>query len=110
MKIIKRFYIFVCDLELVLVECIGDFVVILLCVFIVVWDGFYCIFVILGLFIFGVEFEQVDLGIIYYNVGYMFEVVLIGLDSQELLFVLSFQDLVVIYMNEVGECIVLGSL
>ena len=100
MKTIKRPYTPVCDLELVPVECISDFAVILPRAFIAVRDGSYRIPVIPGSFTPGVESEQADSGTIYYNVGP---------DSQELLSALSLQDLVAIYTNEAGERIVSGS-
>lgn len=109
MKTIKRPYTPVCDLELVPVECISNFAVILPRAFIAVRDGSYRIPVIPGSFTPGVESEQADSGTIYYNVGHTFEVALTGPDSQELLSALSLQDLVAIYTNEAGERIVSGS-
>ena len=70
MKTIKRPYTPVCDLELVPVECISDFAVILPRAFIAVRDGSYRIPVIPGSFTPGVESEQADSGTIYYNVGH----------------------------------------
>ena len=99
MKTIKRPYTPVCDLELVPVECISNFAVILPRAFIAVRDGSYRIPVIPGSFTPGVESEQADSGTIYYNVGHTFEVALTGPDSQELLSALSLQDLVAIYTN-----------
>ena len=100
MKTIKRPYTPVCDLELVPVECISDFAVILPRAFIAVRDDSYRIPVIPGSFTPGVESEQADSGTIYYNVGHTFEVALTGPDSQELLSALSLQDLVAIYTND----------
>ena len=96
MKTIKRPYTPVCDRELVPVECISDFAVILPRAFIAVRDGSYRIPVIPGSFTPGVESEQADSGTIYYNVGHTFEVALTGPDNQELL-------------SEAGERIVSGS-
>ena len=108
MKTIKRPYTSACDLELVPVECINDFAVILPHAFVSLRDGSYAVPIVPGSFAPGVEPEEARPGLIY-NVGHTFEVALTDPDSQELLSALSHRDLIAVYVNEAGKRIVSGS-